>query len=35
VWKKMRVALEARVNSMTEQYRDYIKETAQHGNDHA
>lgn len=35
VWKKMRVALEARVNSMTEQYRNYIKETAQHGNDHA
>jgi hypothetical protein len=35
VWKKMRVAMEQRVNSMTETYQDYIKETAQHGNDHA
>jgi macrodomain Ter protein organizer (MatP/YcbG family) len=35
VWKKMRVALEQRVNSMTETYQDYIKETTQHGNDHA
>lgn len=35
VWKKMRVAMEHRVTSMTETYQDYIKETTQHGNDHA
>lgn len=35
VWKKVRMDLESRVNYMTEHYKDYIKETTQHGNDHA
>jgi hypothetical protein len=35
VWKKMRVAMEQRVTSMSESYKDYIQETTHHGHDHA
>jgi hypothetical protein len=34
-WKKIRTFLTDRVTSMTENYKHYIKETTQHGHDHA